>query len=248
MKKVIRKKITTWFFTIDEAIKKLIENSSNMSSKYVTVESEYDFNGVKLVLRSDSDPKLIYRDWYRALSGYITRQVGPYPKKVLGQDDLDNDAAVEAKNEEKRQKRDRAYGAKAKTRSRKLKEALEKSPPLDMSRNPVGWQEAIANNSDPYGARVIRYVEDWGRLMQFKNDLGYSISGCAEDTSTTADDDGITGFMYGAAASMLSHCWIHGEELRKWHNKEYGVSEDKPGVVNPAVLTIRAEESIMAPS
>jgi len=47
---------------------------------------------------------------------------------------------------------------------------------------------------------------------------------------------GITGFMYGCAVNLLSQCWKHGEELRKWHNKEYGHEGD--GVVNPAVFTI----------
>ena len=42
--------------------------------------------------------------------------------------------------------------------------------------------------------------------------------------------------MYGCAVSILSQCWKYGEELRKWHNKEYNYDGD--GVVNPAVLTI----------
>jgi hypothetical protein len=248
MKKVIRKKITTWFWNIDEAIKGLIENSAKMSSKYVTFESEYDFNGVKLVLRSDSGPKLIYRDWQRAMSDYIAGEVGPYPKKILGQDDLGSDAAIEAKNEEKRHKRSRAYDAKAKTKSRKLKEALEESPPLDVTGHEDDWQKSNDANQDPYGNACCRYAEKWGRLMQKAIAEGKTIPECASDLSHLADDEGITGFMYGAAVSMLSHCWIHGEELRKWHNKEYGVSEDKQGVVNPAVLTIGTEEAVMAPS
>jgi len=43
--------------------------------------------------------------------------------------------------------------------------------------------------------------------------------------------------MYGCAVSMLSQCWKYGEELRRWHNKEWG-HEDTDGIVNPAVLTI----------
>ena len=58
----------------------------------------------------------------------------------------------------------------------------------------------------------------------------------AEKCSHDADTDGITGFMYGAAVSILSNHWKYGELLRKWHNKEYGHEGD--GVVNPAVLTI----------
>lgn len=58
----------------------------------------------------------------------------------------------------------------------------------------------------------------------------------ADRLSNEADVEGITGFMYGCAVSILSQCWKYGEELRKWHNKEYDYDGD--GVVNPAILTI----------
>lgn len=43
--------------------------------------------------------------------------------------------------------------------------------------------------------------------------------------------------MYGCAVNILAQCWKYGEELRKWHNKEYNYNGN--GVVNPAVLTIK---------
>jgi hypothetical protein len=48
--------------------------------------------------------------------------------------------------------------------------------------------------------------------------------------------------MYGAAVSILANHWKHGEALRKWHNKEFGV-ENSEGVVNPAMFTINTDES-----
>jgi hypothetical protein len=42
--------------------------------------------------------------------------------------------------------------------------------------------------------------------------------------------------MYGYAVNALSQSWKYGEELRKWHNTDYGYEGD--GIVNPAVLTI----------
>ena len=59
----------------------------------------------------------------------------------------------------------------------------------------------------------------------------------ADRLSHEADTEGITGFMYGCAVSILSQYWEYGEELRKWHNKEYNY--DGKGVVNPAIMTIR---------
>lgn len=56
----------------------------------------------------------------------------------------------------------------------------------------------------------------------------------ADRLSREADTEGITGFMYGCAVSILSQCWEYGEYLRKWHNKEYDY--DGKGVVNPALM------------
>lgn len=58
----------------------------------------------------------------------------------------------------------------------------------------------------------------------------------ANEASNVSDIDGISGFMYGCAVNILAQCWKYGEELRIWHNKDYGYEGD--GVVNPAVLTV----------
>jgi len=44
--------------------------------------------------------------------------------------------------------------------------------------------------------------------------------------------------MYGASVQVLSQCWKYGEDLRKWHNKEY--NHEGEGVVNPAIVTVNA--------
>jgi hypothetical protein len=64
----------------------------------------------------------------------------------------------------------------------------------------------------------------------------YILIDIASKTSHEADIEGITGFMYGTAVKVLTDCWKHGEDLRKWHNGEYGHTGE--GVVNPAVMTI----------
>jgi hypothetical protein len=58
------------------------------------------------------------------------------------------------------------------------------------------------------------------------------------------DNDGITGFMYGCAVSILSKVWIHGEQLRRWHNLKTQLRDEGEkanqtgGVLNPALLCI----------
>jgi hypothetical protein len=68
------------------------------------------------------------------------------------------------------------------------------------------------------------------------------LSDIAEECSTLADIEGITGFMYGCAVNILTQCWAHGKELREWHNKKYGKQGEQAtadnAVINPAVLTV----------
>ncbi len=68
------------------------------------------------------------------------------------------------------------------------------------------------------------------------NDVMKCFADNADRLSREADTEGITGFMYGCAVSILSQYWEYGEYLRKWHNKKYDY--DGGGAVNPAVMTV----------
>lgn len=103
------------------------------------------------------------------------------------------------------------------------------------------YKDWYNKNLDPYGHASFTYAERWAEMMEnlIENSTDEPmkiIVDNADRLSHEADTEGITGFMYGCAVSILSHCWKYGEELRKWHNKEYNYEGD--GVVNPAVLTI----------
>lgn len=102
------------------------------------------------------------------------------------------------------------------------------------------YQEGYNNNLDPYGHGVYTFAERWAELMEKDiEDCGgptAAVIANFEKRSRQADTEGITGFMYGCAVSILSNCWEYGKILRKWHNKKYGYEGD--GVVNPAILTI----------
>lgn len=108
------------------------------------------------------------------------------------------------------------------------------------------WKNAtkigLKKNNDPYGRICFIYAERWAGMLE--NEIENSsqnadevIKENADRLSHIADEEGITGFMYGCAVSILTQCWQYGEELRKWNNKEYGYEGD--GVVNPAILTIK---------
>lgn len=106
------------------------------------------------------------------------------------------------------------------------------------------YAAAKAKNDDPYGSGIYRFLEEWANLMEPRIDAGEKLADIAKDCSREADSEGITGFMYGAAVSVLSGFWVYGEELRRWHNGDVQIgnegdkANESGGVLNPAVLVI----------
>jgi hypothetical protein len=111
--------------------------------------------------------------------------------------------------------------------------------------NQKDWQEWVDSNKDPYGKGVIDYAKRWADLMEKKMADGELLEDIADDTSHEADTEGITGFMYGAAVSVLASCWEHGDQLRRWHNLKTQIgnegekANEGDGVLNPALLNIK---------
>lgn len=103
------------------------------------------------------------------------------------------------------------------------------------------YKDWYNKNEDGYSRACFTFAERWAELMETeieqsdKTPLEVIIE-CGNRLSHKADTEGITGFMCGCAVSILSQVWEYGEDLRKWHNKEYNYEGD--GVVNPAILTI----------
>ncbi|WNO29868.1 hypothetical protein [Bacillus phage SDFMU_Pbc] len=107
--------------------------------------------------------------------------------------------------------------------------------------DPEGYDQWKENNRDEYGygMGIFKYAEKWADLMESLIEEGKQLEDIAQETSFTANTDGITGFMYGAAVAVLSFHWEHGEELRVWHNKKYGGDENTTGIINPALLSVK---------
>jgi hypothetical protein len=108
----------------------------------------------------------------------------------------------------------------------------------------AGWNKTVANNQDGYGKGVIDFAERWADLMEVELSKGCEVKDIASSTSHIADTDGITGYMYGAAVSILSQVWEHGEQLRRWHNLDTQIgnegekANDSGGTLNPALLSL----------
>lgn len=213
-------------------------NSVSQKAKRLSVDRnrivEFDFNEIKCLVDKDTNLEWLYRDYANAwlmewnivgpdcLPQYEPEVAQELEKRNKLQDEKE---AQRQKEQEKEDKKERSsFEEKVKGVEIELLDAAK-------------WGNYKKINTDPYGACCVEYAEGWAKLMQVELSKGIKLIDCASSTSFELGFLGITGFMYGCAVSMLSECWKHGEELRKWHNKEYGVSEDKKGVVNPAILT-----------
>lgn len=111
-------------------------------------------------------------------------------------------------------------------------------------KNKEKWNEWVKNNKDPYGNACVKVAR---RVMEILNEDPTPMhNGYHPDIHTAhgiickADKDskagGITGFMAGCVAQMVTDCHERGEEFRKSHNGEEYEGE---GVVNHAIITIK---------
>ena len=112
----------------------------------------------------------------------------------------------------------------------KVKEGMEKN-----------YEEITEDWKDDFmlGA-ALRYSVRWADMMETLAADGVDIAKAAGQTKSVADTEGLTGYLYGLSVMFLTNTWEHGEELRVWHNKEYGYEGE--GVVNPCIITSDDEQ------
>lgn len=110
------------------------------------------------------------------------------------------------------------------------------------------WDKCVKINDDPYGGCVVNIARKVMEYLDAEPDkpIAQKWEEFGPDTLISkadkeTDAGGITGYMAGAAANIISQVHSRGDEFRKQWNAGYGVSEDKAngGVVNPAIVTIK---------
>jgi len=105
------------------------------------------------------------------------------------------------------------------------------------------WDKWVKNNYDPYGAACIDVARRVMKILDEEpGEFDCHDTICRADKET--DAGGITGFMAGVVASMVSRCHSRGEEFRlKWNlsnqiGNEGERANDSGGVLNPALLNV----------
>ena len=104
------------------------------------------------------------------------------------------------------------------------------------------WDSWVKVNKDPYGKCCVDVARETMKLLddgEHKDFLPNKIICEADDNIKTG---GITGFMAGCVASMVSQCHSRGKEFKKKWNESYGVKDERKGTVNPALITIKFDE------
>jgi len=104
------------------------------------------------------------------------------------------------------------------------------------------WNSCVEKNDDPYGKACVDVARRAMEILDEGKEFDTHKIICQADSDTKTG--GITGFMAGAVASMVSQCHSRGEEFRKLWNKDNQIHDegdkanDGNGVLNPALLNI----------
>lgn len=206
-------------------------------SKEESITVEFDFNGIQCLVSEKTVTEWLWRDYQNA---HVMNW------KTIGPDcgmQYDCDTEIELYSRKLQQAKDRKKAIEESDKhdkeQRSSVDGLLDGITLDIVAGKEGeYAEYVATNSkDGYSRGIVDYAEYWAKLMQKEVATGKQVSEVADECQKPLGFLGITGFMYGCAVKALAHFWIHGEDLRKWHNKQYGVSEEKKGTVNPAIIT-----------
>jgi hypothetical protein len=106
------------------------------------------------------------------------------------------------------------------------------------------WTRCQENNQDPYGKTIVNVAR---KLMEMLDEDTNPITPeNVHNLITRADKEsragGISGFMEGCVANIVSHAHSRGEEFRRARNGDVGATtgqENADGVLNPAILHVK---------
>ena len=100
-----------------------------------------------------------------------------------------------------------------------------------------GWNEWETKNEDAYGKACVDVAREVMTILD-KEPGEIDTHGIICRADKVAGAGGITGFMAGCVAQMVSQCHSRGDEFRRRWNKDNGIEDERDGVVNPAIIEI----------
>jgi hypothetical protein len=100
--------------------------------------------------------------------------------------------------------------------------------------NQAEWDKWVASNTDPYGKACVDVAREVMNILDRGKSFDPHQIVCDADNAVKAG--GITGFMAGAVAQMVSTCHSRGNEFKKAWNHQYDKENERDGVINPAII------------
>lgn len=174
------------------------------------VVAEFEFNGCVCLVNSETNLDFLYRDY----SNHWTMEWETVGPDCVTEYNGDIKSEFERKTKIKEEKAELERIEYKKKEDAKIEKFAEKINGIEVEfSKKEDWELGKSKNTDGYGACIYEYAEGWAKLMQVEMSKGNSLKDIAQKTSFEMDFLGISGFMYGAAVSILSHCWKYGEEL-----------------------------------
>lgn len=112
----------------------------------------------------------------------------------------------------------------------------------------VKWWNWGKKNKDPYGKCCVDVAREVMEMLDKPEYKDFDPSDIINKADANINAGGITGFMAGCVAQIVSACHSRGEEFRKKWNIKYQLQTEGEeankgkGVLNPALLNINMKE------
>ena len=110
------------------------------------------------------------------------------------------------------------------------------------------WAKCVENNDDDYGKACVDVAREVMKVLD-ERPGSFDCHAIICGADKTVEAGGLTGFMAGCVAQMVSKCHSRGEEFRRQWNIDQQIHDEGEkvneghGVLNPALLTVEADTS-----
>ena len=88
------------------------------------------------------------------------------------------------------------------------------------------WNEYVSKNKDSYGSCCINVAREVMRMLDEDNITEIDATNLIIQADNNIQAGGITGFMAGAVAHMVSVCHSRGKEFQKDWNERYQIQDE----------------------
>lgn len=107
------------------------------------------------------------------------------------------------------------------------------------------WNNYITKNKDSYGKCCVDVAREVMRLLDAQPAVDFNPSTIITQADKNIEAGGITGFMAGAVASMVSQCHSRGKEFQEKWNLAYQIGDEgekataEGETLNPALMSFK---------